>query len=307
MYFIVNFFYGRIDLSMNETYLTKIIKQHYDILSDTEKKVADYFLEIGNNAVAKTIANISDDISVSQATIFKFVKKLGFNGFQDFKISIAKNANSSVIDPSIIGYTDINEGDTSYQIASKVINANIASINNFMQSITEEKLDNILSMIYISETIHFFGVGGSSVIAFDSYQKFLRTKYNCDYIFDYHLQLMYTTKLTDKDLVFLFSHSGQSIETLNLAREIAQTPASLVVLTGNSTSELINLANESIIAYSEESKFRTESLSARILYLSLMDIIYVNVMYHDNVDNYKSMDNIRSALSVSKTDNDYIL
>lgn len=292
---------------MVETYLTKIIKQHYHTLSDTEKKVADYFLEIGNNAVAKTIANISDDIGVSQATIFKFVKKIGFNGFQDFKISIARNANSSVIDPSIIAYTDIDENDSSYQIASKVINANIASINNFMQSITEEKLDNILSMIYNSETIHFFGIGGSSVIAFDSYQKFLRTKYSCDYIFDYHLQLMYTTKLTDKDLIFLFSHSGQSIETLNLAKEIAKTSAKLVVLTGNSTSELINLADETIIAYSEESKFRTESLSARILYLSLMDIFYVNVMYHDNVDSYKSMDNIRSALSVSKTDNDYIL
>ncbi|GAA3020242.1 MurR/RpiR family transcriptional regulator [Tetragenococcus solitarius] len=292
---------------MVETYLTKIIKQHYHTFSDTEKKVADYFLEIGNNAVAKTIANISDDIEVSQATIFKFVKKIGFNGFQDFKISIARNANSSVIDPSIIAYTDIDENDSSYQIASKVINANIASINNFMQSITEEKLDNILSMIYNSETIHFFGIGGSSVIAFDSYQKFLRTKYSCDYIFDYHLQLMYTTKLTDKDLIFLFSHSGQSIETLNLAKEIAKTSAKLVVLTGNSTSELINLADETIIAYSEESKFRTESLSARILYLSLMDIFYVNVMYHDNVDSYKSMDNIRSALSVSKTDNDYIL
>lgn len=292
---------------MNETYLTKIIRQHYDKFSDTEKKVADYFLEIGDNVVAKTIANISDDIVVSQATIFKFVKKIGFNGFQDFKISIAKNANSSIIDPSIIGYTDINKGDTSYQIASKVISANIASINNFMQSITEEKLDNILSMIYRSKTIHFFGIGGSSVVAFDSYQKFLRTKYHCDYIFDYHLQLMYTTKLTDEDLIVLFSHSGQSIETLNLAKEISKTPARLVVLTGNSTSELINLADETIIAYSEESKFRTESLSARILYLSLMDIIYVNVMYHDNVDNYKSMDNIRSALSISKTDNDYIL
>lgn len=292
---------------MVETYLTKTIKQHYHRFSVTEKKVADYFLKIGNSAVTKTIANISADIEVSQATIFKFVKKIGFNGFQDFKISIAKNTNLSVIDPSMIAYTDIDENDSSYQIANKVINANIASINNFLQSITEKNLDNILSMIYNSETIHFFGMGGSSVVAFDSYQKFLRTKYKCDYIFDYHLQLMYTTKLSDKDLIFLFSHSGQSIETLNLAKEITKTPAKLVVLTGNSTSELINLADETIIAYSQESKFRTESLSARILYLSLMDVIYINVMYHDNIDSYESMDNIRSALSVSKTKNEYIL
>lgn len=288
-------------------YLMEKISHEYRFYSDTEKKVADYFLQNSNQLVKKTIAHLSEEIGVSQTTIFKFVKKLGFDGFQDFKISLAMSSAQTSADPMLTAYTDITSKDTSAEVATKVLNSNIKSMQYLNHSITQEKLDTVLAMIQTCSYIHFFGIGGSSVVAYDSYQKFLRTKYRTDYTFDYHLQLMNATKFTDKDIVFLFSHSGQSVETLNFAREISKGQAKLVVLTGNPYSELVSLADESITIYSEESKFRTESLSSRILYLTVMDIIYVNLMYHDDKVAQQSMNKIRSILSISKTDHDYIL
>lgn len=292
---------------MAESYLSRLIRLHYREFSDKEHHVVDYFRTIENDLTLKTIANLADETSVSQATIFKIVKKLGFTGFQDFKISLAKQSNASDVDPSLIAYTDIQTTDSAFEIANKVVNASIQSLNTLRQSLTEEKLNHILEIIFSCDSIHFFGVGGSSVVAFDSYQKFIRTPFNCDYIFDSHMQLMYSTKLTKKDVVFIFSHSGQSLEIIKLARAIAESPAKLIVMSGNPLSELVKLADESIITYTEEAKFRSESLSSRILYLTLMDTIYVNIMYHDHKSSYRSMDNIRQALSVSKTDSDYIL
>src|SRR5699024_7540630 len=260
---------------MKESYLARLIRLNYREFSETERQAVDYFLTIENDLTTKTIANLAEESSVSQATIFKIVKKLGFAGFQDFKISIAKQSNSADIDPSLIAYTDIKASDTAFEIANKVVSTNIQSLSTLRQSLNEEKLNHILALIYSSDTIHFFGTGGSSVVAFDSYQKFIRTPFHCDYIFDYHMQLMYATKFTEKDIVFIFSHSGQSIETIKLARRIAESPAKLIVMSGNPTSELIKLADETIITYTEESKFRSESLSSRILYLTLMDTIYI--------------------------------
>ncbi len=291
----------------DHNYLKNKISYEYRFFSDKEKLIADYFLQNTDQLIKKTIVNLSDEIGVSQTTIFKFVKKLGFNGFQDFKISMAVHSKSSEPDPILTAYTDISTEDTSAEIAQKVLNSNIQSMQYLAHSITQEKLDNVLAMINQCNYLHFFGVGGSSVIAYDSYQKFLRTRHRCDHIFDYHLQLMNATKFTKEDVVFLFSHSGQSVETLNLAREVSKGDAKLIVLTGNPYCELVELADESITIYSEESKFRTESLSSRILYLSLMDIIYVNVMYQDDKVAQESMNKIRSILSISKTDNDYIL
>lgn len=292
---------------MPNNYLENRIRRSYRFLSETEKKAADYLLEIQNNLVTKTIANLADETGVSQATIFKLVKKLGFDGFQDFKINIAANSSSTISNPSLIAYNDITSSDTSYEIAMKVINSNLAAIQNLVPQINKKKLDHILEMVYESRTIHFFGIGGSSVVAFDSYQKFVRTNFRCNYIMDFHLQLMYTTKFTSDDVVFLFSHSGQSIETLNLAKAVAKSGAKLIVLTGNPHSEMAHLADEALTIYSEESKYRTESLASRILYLTMMDTIYVNLMLHDETKGKESMKRIRSVLTVSKTDSDYIL
>ncbi|WP_207942133.1 hypothetical protein DOK78_002936 [Enterococcus sp. DIV2402] len=291
----------------DNTYLMNKISQEYRFYSDTEKKVADYFRQNSNELIKKTITHLSDEIGVSQTTIFKFVKKLGFDGFQDFKISLAVHSKSSDSDSVLTAYTDITPQDTSDEVATKVLNSNIKSMNYLINSMSKEKLDNVLTMIQKCNYIHFFGIGGSSVIAYDSYQKFLRTKYRCDFTFDYHLQLMNATKLKEDDVVFLFSHSGQSVETLNFAQEVSKSQAKLIVLTGNPYSDLVRLSDESFTIYSEESKFRTESLSSRILYLTVMDIIYVNLMYQDDKVAQTSMSKIRSILSTSKTESDYIL
>lgn len=291
----------------DSAYLKNRISHEYRFYSPTEQKVADYFIENADVLIKKTIVNLSDEIGVSQTTIFKFVKKLGFDGFQDFKISLAVNSNSEAPDPMLTAYTDITAEDNSLEIATKVINSNVNFMKYLNHSLSKEKLDTILSMILECNHVHFFGVGGSSVIAYDSYQKFLRTKYRTDFVADYHLQLMNASKFTKEDIVFIFSHSGQSVETLNFAQQVAKGDCKIIVLTGNPYSKLVQLADESITIYSEESKFRTESLSSRILYLTVMDIIYVNLMYHDDKVAQQSMNKIRAILSTSKTDSNYIL
>lgn len=289
---------------MSNHYLESTIKRNYRFFSDTEKKVADYLLKNPDDLVNKTIANLSDETSVSQATIFKLVKKLGFKGFQDFKINVASNSSNDS-DPALIAYNDIKPEDSSYEIAVKVINSNILALQHLPAQLDQAKLDNSLERIYQSKFLHFFGIGGSSVIAYDAYQKFTRTNYRCDYISDYHLQLMAATKLTKEDTAFVFSHSGQSLETLKLAKIIAKTGATLIFLTGNPYSEIASLADETLTVYSEESKYRTESLTARILYLTLMDTLYINLMLHDERKGQEAIKKIRNALSESKTRKTY--
>lgn len=115
------------------------------------------------------------------------------------------------------------------------------------------------------------------------------------------MQLSFVTKLTSEDCVFIFSHSGQTKESVNLARQIKKTSAKIIVLTGNSGSELVTLANQAIIVLTEETLFRTESLASRISYLTVMDILYTNVMHHNYDQNIESIKKIRDNISTTKT------
>lgn len=287
---------------MAVNYLEKLLRNRLKGFSEAEKNIAEHFISLGNAVVNKTLSELSNDIGVSESTIFKFVKKIGFEGFQDFKISVASNSRTSEErSHEIVVFADISSSDSAYVIAQKIVNSNKFLLENLLHSLNEDQLNQALKLIYPSKSVHFFGQGASSVIALDSYHKFLRTKLPCNYVADYHMQLSHVTKLGTDDCVFLFSHSGETIETIEIAKILRENQVKIITLTGNDNSELVKLSDVSFVVYSEESAFRSESLTARILYLTIIDIIYVAVMYHDEAKNKHSLESIRKALTITKT------
>ncbi len=290
---------------MPNNYLKMLIHNKFHLLSKSEQKLSEYFLQLDEDLINKTIANLSTETGYSQTTVFNFVKKLGFEGFQEFKIKLASNISSENYNKSNVSltvYSEITSEDSVEVVAEKIINFNQNSLSTLYETLDKKKIESTLGLIKNVKNLYFFGVGGSSVVAYDSFHKFLRTNYTCNYITDYHLQLISSTRLTKNDGVFIFSHSGESIETINLVKQIKKTDAIIITLTGNPGSELIELSDESIIVYSEESKFRTESLVSRILYLTVMDIIYTSVMYKNNDMSFKAFKKVRDAISVTRID-----
>ncbi|HAJ54882.1 MAG TPA: MurR/RpiR family transcriptional regulator, partial [Lactobacillus sp.] len=67
-----------------------IMHKHYNELTKSEKKVADYVLSVGQKVIYATMTDIKKATHVGDATIVRFCQKLGYSGFTDFKIEIAK-------------------------------------------------------------------------------------------------------------------------------------------------------------------------------------------------------------------------
>lgn len=290
---------------MQNIYLLNIIKQNKNKFSTSEDSLVDYFLQLKNDElVNKTLADMANETEISQTTIYNFVKKLGFNGFQDFKIKLASNSISSTQPERLINYSEIDPSDSYIDVAKKTIHFNQQSLENLVNFLDEKTLQRIVRLLEKSQNIYFFGQGGSSVIALDSYHKFLRSKLNCHYVSDYHIQLSICSKLTKKDCVFLFSHSGDSLETINLAKILQKNNCPIICITGNPVGKILKLSTESVIAFSQESKYRTESLTSRLLYQTVMDILYTIIMFKDEEENEQVLKKIRRAISLSKTSED---
>lgn len=282
------------------SFLSKIIQEKYHIFSKTDYYLVDFFLENESNIAFMTIAEISLQTEISQTTIFNFVKKLGFDGFQEFKIALASSYSQNQEGQNLPISGKIKNDDSIERITNKVIAFNKNSLDFLAKSINENEVERIIDIIDQSKVLHFFGQGGSSVIALDSYQKFLRSKFRCNYIPDYHMQLMNISKLNNEDCVMLFSHSGESRETINLAREARNQGAKIISLTGNPNSKLRIFSDETIFIFSEEAHFHSESLASRIAYLTFMDILYAIVMYKYENSNLLTIKKIRKGLDHSK-------
>ena len=74
---------------MNYIYL---IKEHYPLLTKSEKKVADLILTSGKTIIYSTMSDIKEKTKVGDATIIRFCQKLGFSGFS------VKKKNSHLVE-----------------------------------------------------------------------------------------------------------------------------------------------------------------------------------------------------------------
>lgn len=291
---------------MEQNYIQKILAPHYPTFSVAETKLADHFAKLGMDLVNKTLSNLAEETHLSEATIFKFVKKIGFKGFQDFKITIASNYRmSEQRSRQLAVFTDIQASDTPIDISKKVIQSSQIMLQSLVSNLSADALQEALDIIIHSKALHFFGVGASAVTALDAYQKFLRTTMQVNYVADSHMQLMHVSKLRESDCVFIFSHSGKTQETIKLAEVAAHNNAKIISLTGSPVSPLNQLSNVSIVVETEESIFQSEALSARLLYLTIVDIIYLSYLYQDEQINLRSIDTIRQILSKTKKEGDY--
>ena len=225
---------------------------------------------------------------------------MGFKGYKDFQLSLASNINKESDQSLLTAITNLEEDDSPDEIASKIMTFNIQSMYTLKEDIKNIPFEDCLNIVKKSSKIHFFGMGGSNTIAYDCYHKFLRTKYMVNYIQDYHMQLSTCTKMDKNDCIFVFSHSGKTIEAIEVAKVAKENNAKLITLTGNPKSEIVKIADKSMILPSIESEYGIESLNARILYLTVMDILLISLMYDNVNENKKYMKKRLDALKITK-------
>lgn len=272
------------------------IKSIYRDLSSKEKMIADFILLHPEKVMHGTISNISDTIQVADATFFRFCKRLGYNGFQDFKIALA----SEKVNSSLSIHENISKEDNELLMAQKVFDSNVKSLNDTKKLLDEQELIKAVQFLTVAKTVGFFGVGGSSIIAMDAYHKFLRTPLNSTYTQDTHIQMMQASRLTENDCAIIISHSGITKDTIQLAEIIKEKKAKVIVITSYSLSPLAKFADALLLSTAEETDYRSEALTSRITQLSLIDALFVSVMFKTGDFATHSLEKVRKVISQTK-------
>ena len=268
------------------------IKAIYKGLSDKEKTIADYILKNPKEVSRSTINEIAEKLAVADSTFFQFTRKLGYSGFKDFKIALLTDE----FDATISIHENINKNDDAPTIAQKVFDSSIQSLNDTRKLLTKENLNKATKILLNAGIVKFFGLGGSAVIAEDTYHKFLRSPVHVQFVSDYHMQLMEASLLGKNDCAFVFSHTGSTKGAIDIAKIAKENHAKVIVITSYPLSTLAKMADVVFISSSEEISYRSEALSSRISQLGIIDALFVNVMFNDEHKSNTSLKKIRSAI-----------
>ncbi|MCM3399940.1 MurR/RpiR family transcriptional regulator [Oceanobacillus profundus] len=270
------------------------IRNNYGHFSDKERLIADFILKYPDKVIHYTINQISEKLSIADSTVFRFCKRIGFKGFQSMKIALA----AEVVAPIDNINEKIEEKDSIGVISEKIFRSNIKTIEDTLQIQDENLIIKAVNAIMKADRVHFFGSGGSAIVALDAYHKFIRSGINANADLDSHLQIMSASQMKDKDLAVLISLSGSTKDLLDISQVLKNNKVPILAITNFAKSYLTERADIALYTVADETDFRLEVLSSRIAQLSIIDALYTNVMILRKESGRCALQKMRESVSL---------
>jgi DNA-binding MurR/RpiR family transcriptional regulator len=263
-------------------------------LSEKERIVADWILATPSEAVHPSIEELAERIGVSESTLFRFVRKLGYDGYQQFRIALA----TETVDPRSRIYEAPVAGGGEVEV---VFRTAIAALELTMEKLDRTALARAADLVVRSRSVLFLGLGGSGLVARDAYHKLVRAGIRGSAPEDFHLQLMAASQSSPEDAAIVVSHTGVNKDALALADSLKKDKVPIIGISTFPRSPLSKLCDIMLYSAAPSSAYVSEAFSARIAQLAIVDCLYVEVMERRGEDGARSLENMRSAIARRRT------
>lgn len=243
-------------------------------LSEAEQRVAAAILNQPREVVFLPVKALAGRIGVSEATIVRCCRSLGYSGLRELKLALAAE---TLTPPAQVIHEAILPGDSVLSVARKVLRSDQEAIADTLAVLDGGALERAVGALLGASRIEFYGIGSSMPVALDAYYRFARLGLPATVVTDPHMQAVSAALLPPGAVAFAISHTGRTRETLNALLKARGAGATCILLSSYASTPLSRLADVELVTASRETLFRTEALASRLAHLSLIDALYVAV------------------------------
>lgn len=226
----------------------------------SEKKIVDYVEKFGDKVVFMSIKDLSDEIDVGEATVVRFYKKIGYPGFQDFKLDLVKEDFGEKYQKSDNFIEEISQN---YK----------AIIDSTMSLLDADSLKVFVDRVRKAEHIYIYGVGASGLAALEAEASFFRAGIECKAISDSHFQAMNSSIIKENTMIIAYSLSGTTKDVYDSIKIAREKDAFIVAITNYPKSAIGELADLVFTTAKKESLLEGGSLGAKMSQLLITDIL----------------------------------
>lgn len=244
--------------------------------SKSDKIIIRYIKEHAEKFCTTPIASLAVDCGVSEATITRFVRKMGFSSLQLFKLTLTEEMVNSK--KRRIINKDISCEESIMVTANKLLASNITILEQTVSNLSEEVIAKSVDMLKKSERIFFIGLGNSGFIADDSAYKFMRIGFNAKGLDNSHLIMLHMALLRENDVVVVISHSGESFELIKAVQLAHKNGTKIILITSNRETILMKYVDLCIFYEARETILETGSLTTKLTQIFIIDLIYTQVV-----------------------------
>lgn len=264
--------------------IVKQITAGYGDLRKSEKRAADYILRHMELAAGLSIDRLAKAADVSQPTVLRMLRSLGFSGYKDFKYRLVSEmaqseAESQGAAEPMFGYT-LRKQDTLEEIPSYMTATAAGMMEETLKNLSVRTYRKAVESIRKARLIDIYSVENSGVAAQDLLAKLLYLGLPCRYFSDAYYQRISAGSLTGEDVAVGISYSGASKDTVDAVRTAKRSGATTIVITNFHDSPISRYA-DILICTSQEQFIYGNAIYSRMTQLLIVDMIYMGIIASD--------------------------
>ena len=241
-------------------------------LSPAEQRVASLVVDHPRKVLSEPIAEIARLADVSQPTVIRFCRSLGFQGLAEFKLKFAGSLTGTIP----VRHSQVRVTDSTHDLSAKVIDNTVSAILKFRDALDVHAIDRAIELLRRARRVEFYAMGNSRAVALDGQHKFFRFRIPAALYGDSHLLNLAAGLLGPGDVVIAISTGGQLPDLLE-AVDTARAQGAAVIAITSSKSPLAKKASVCLAVDHSEDSTTFLSMISRILQLLLIDIMSVGI------------------------------
>ncbi|HBC6517190.1 MurR/RpiR family transcriptional regulator [Escherichia coli] len=257
------------------------IRQRYQGLAQSDKKLADYLLLQPDTARHLSSQQLANEAGVSQSSVVKFAQKLGYKGFPALKLALSEALASQPESPSVPIHNQIRGDDPLRLVGEKLIKENTAAMYATLNVNSEEKLHECVAILRSARRIILTGIGASGLVAQNFAWKLMKIGFNAAAVRDMHALLATVQASSPDDLLLAISYTGVRRELNLAADEMLRVGGKVLAITGFTPNALQQRASHCLYTIAEEQATNSASISACHAQGMLTDLLFIALIQQD--------------------------
>ena len=247
----------------------ELLQQRQGQLTRSGHAVADYLLQHADEAQYLSISSLARECNVAEATVFRFCRALGFDGYHEMRMALAQ-ANAT---GTISSQRELQPGASTETLFEHASARLFTAINGTQNALSVEAVDEAARMLREAKQVFCFGQGGSMLLANDICARFasLSTKFRTSG--DSHLQLLTASLMNEADVVLFVSYSGATRDMMETLRTAKAAGAKIILLTHYEDSPGASLADVVLRCGAQESPLDSGSIPIKVAVLYVGEVL----------------------------------
>ncbi|WP_303232866.1 MurR/RpiR family transcriptional regulator [Holdemanella biformis] len=247
-----------------------------DSMTPLESEIASYILNNKDAVTKLKIQELADILFISKSAIHRFVKKIGFNGFNDLKVSIAKE-NADLLENN--SYINVNypfqAKDNPRQIAFKLLELYEKAIKDTFEYVDLDQIKAVSQLIDSADVIDIYTHAHNSNIAENFQDKMLTIGRSVNCPSSFYNQRLTVLASDQKHVAIILSYSGKATFILPIEKKLYEKGVKVIQI-GKAGSNYYSqyVTYHLSISDSENNRDRMSQFSSHIAMQYIMDVLY---------------------------------